>query len=200
MKTPVFFDASRCAAPRHVKLPSPGCRNRLLLALLALVAAPAALANGVGENISWQFQTRADKVNQAVVQDMIQKRKSGFYSPPNYTTNIDRQFNCSQTPNAIGNDSNQGASALSPSNSGSKSDSTGNANANTSGASGAGGAGGTASNSQGNSGSVGSSINGSTNTDVNGSSSQALNNNQNNSGNQSASLTGSTACTFGVLN
>lgn len=197
MKTPVFFDASRCAAPRHVKLPSPGCRNRLLLALLALVAAPAALANGVGENISWQFQTRADKVNQAVVQDMIQKRKSGFYSPPNYTTNIDRQFNCSQTPNAIGNDSNQGASALSPSNSGSKSDATGNANANTSGA---GGAGGTASNSQGNSGSVGSSINGSTNTDVNGSSSQALNNNQNNSGNQSASLTGSTACTFGVLN
>ena len=190
MKTPVFFDASRCAAP----LPSPSCRNSLLLALVALVAAPAALANGVGENISWQFQTSADKLNQAVVQDMIQKRKSGFYSPPIYTTNIDRQFNCSQAPNAIGNDSNQGASALSPSNSGAKSDSTGNANAHT------GGEGGTASNSQGNSGSVGSSVNGGTSTDVNGSSSQALNNHQNNSGNQSASLTGSTACTFGVLN
>ncbi|WP_293634933.1 hypothetical protein [Polaromonas sp.] len=189
MKTKLSSDAARL-----LTIPLLGRRNRLLVALLAMVAAPAALANGVGENISWQFQTSADKVNQAVVQDMIQKRKSGYYNAPSYTTNIDRQINCNQSSNATGNNSSQGAAALSPSNSGATSDATGNANANTD------SAGGTASNSQGNSGSVGSSIKGSTTTDVNGSSSQALNNHQNNSGTQTASLAGSTGCTFGVLN
>ncbi|CAN5401532.1 hypothetical protein BH10PSE16_BH10PSE16_33360 [soil metagenome] len=163
------------------------------MALLALVAAPAALANGAGESASWQFQTSTDKVNQAAVQDMIQKRNMGYYTAPVYTTNIERQINCNQSANATGNESSQGAAALSPSNSGATSNSTGNAN--TSGADS-----GLTSNDQGNSGSVGSSINGNTTTHVTGSADQALNNNQNNSGNQAASVAGSTGCTFGVLN
>lgn len=186
MKTPEFF-----AAPRHVKLFSPGW----LIGLLALVAAPVALANGAGESAAWQFQTSTDKVNQAAVQDMIQKRNMGYYTAPVYTTNIDRQINCNQSANATGNDSNQGAAALSPSNSGATSDSTGNANTNTGGVDGS-----QSSSEQGNSGSVGSSVNGNTTTHVSGSADQALNSKQNNSGNQSASVAGSTGCTFGVLN
>jgi hypothetical protein len=195
MKTQVFLAAACPGAPRHAKLLSPGNRNRLLAALFALVAAPVALANGAGESGSWQFQTSADKVNQAAVQDMIQKRKSGYYNAPVYTTNIDRQINCNQSANATGNVSDQGAAALSPSNSGATSDATGNANTSADGA-----AGSTSSSDQGNSGSVGSSVKGNTTTHVNGSADQALNNKQNNSGNQSASVAGSTGCTFGVLN
>jgi hypothetical protein len=191
MKTQVFPTAAR----HYANLLSPGCRNRLLAALFALVATPAALANGAGESASWQFQTSADKVNQATVQDMIQKRNMGYYTAPVYTTNIDRQINCNQSANATGNDSSQGAAALSPSNSGATSDSTGNANTNTSGADGS-----KSSSDQGNSGSVGSSVNGNTTTHVSGSADQALNSRQNNSGNQSASVAGSTGCTFGVLN
>lgn len=186
MKTQLFSGVANPLSRR--------CCNCLLAGLFTLVAAPIALANGVGENLSWQFQTSADKVNQAVVQDMIQKRNMGYYTAPVYTTNIDRQINCNQSANATGNNGSQGAAALSPSNSGATSDATGNANANT------GGAGGSASNGQDNSGGVGSSVNGNTTTDVNGSSSQALNSHQNNSGAQSASVAGSTGCTFGVLN
>ena len=53
-----------------------------VLGVVALAGmAPAAFANNVGENYAWQFQTSADKVNQAVIQDMIQKKKSGYYFP-----------------------------------------------------------------------------------------------------------------------
>ena len=161
----------------------------------AIQAPRLALANGVGENAVWQFQTSGDKVNQAAVQDMIQKRAMGYYNAPVYTTNIDRQFNCNQSANATGSDGTQGASALSPSNSGATSGATGNANSNTGGVDGS-----RSSSHQGNSGSVGSSTNGNTNTQVTGHSTQALNNNQHNSGNQSASVAGSTGCSFGVLN
>lgn len=194
MKTPVIPANLRLAALRRADL-LPSCRSGLVAVLLALAAVPAALANGVGENAAWQFQTSADKVNQAAVQDMIQKRNMGYYTAPVYTTNIDRQINCNQSASATGNDSNQGAAALSPSNSGATSDSTGNANTNTSGVDGS-----TSSSDQGNSGSVGSSVNGNTTTHVSGSADQALNNKQNNSGNQTASVAGSTGCTFGVLN
>jgi hypothetical protein len=194
MKTPVIPANLRLAALRRADL-LPSCRSGLVAVLLALAAVPAALANGVGENAAWQFQTSADKVNQAAVQDMIQKRNMGYYTAPVYTTNIDRQINCNQSASATGNDSNQGAAALSPSNSGATSDSTGNANTNTGGVDGS-----TSSSDQGNSGSVGSSVNGNTTTHVSGSADQALNNKQNNSGNQTASVAGSTGCTFGVLN
>ncbi|QHE88968.1 hypothetical protein F9K07_20985 [Hydrogenophaga sp. BPS33] len=163
--------------------------------VLAVIAVPFALANGPGENAAWQFQSSADKVNQAVIQDMIQKRNMGYYTAPVYTTNIARQINCNQTASAVGNESSQGAAALSPSNSGATSDATGNANNNSGGA-----AGGTSNSDQGNSGSVGSNVNGNTTTEVRGSADQALNNQQGNSGTQSASLAGSTGCSFGVLN
>lgn len=194
MKTQVFPAPLRLAALRCADL-LPACRTGLLAIFLAVAAVPAALANGAGESAAWQFQTSADKVNQAAVQDMIQKRNMGYYTAPVYTTNIDRQINCNQSANATGNDSNQGAAALSPSNSGATSDSTGNANTNTGGVDGS-----TSSSEQGNSGSVGSSVNGNTTTHVNGNSTQALNNNQHNSGSQTASVAGSTGCAFGVLN
>ncbi|MDB5752991.1 MAG: hypothetical protein JWP65_3412 [Ramlibacter sp.] len=191
---PPFFPARSRPGARCAEL-LPACRTGLLAVVLAVVGGPAALANGVGENAGWQFQTSADKVNQAAVQDMIQKRNMGYYTAPVYTTNIERQINCNQSANATGNDSNQGAAALSPTNSGATSGATGNANSNTGGADGS-----QSSSDQGNSGSVGSSVNGNTTTDVNGKSTQALNNNQHNSGSQNASLAGSTGCTFGVLN
>jgi len=194
MKTQVFPAPSRPAAPRCADL-LPACRTGLLALLLAVAAVPAALANGAGESAAWQFQTSSDKVNQAAVQDMIQKRNMGYYTAPVYTTYIDRQINCNQSANATGNDSNQGAAALSPSNSGASGTATGNANTNSSGVDGS-----TSSSDQGNSGSVGSHINGNTTTGVSGSADQALNNKQNNSGTQTASVAGSTGCTFGVLN
>ena len=192
--SPQFFPAHSRRAARCAEL-VPACRTGLLAVVLAVIGVPAALANGPGENVGWQFQTSADKVNQAAVQDMILKRNMGSYTAPVYTTNIDRQINCNQSANATGNDSNQGAAALSPSNSGATSDSTGNANTST------GGSGGSQSSSdQGNSGSVGSSVRGNTTTQVSGEATQALNNKQHNSGSQSASLAGSSGCTFGVLN
>ncbi|WP_236581407.1 hypothetical protein [Hydrogenophaga sp. BPS33] len=190
MKTQLFPAPSRLAALRCA-----ACRNGLLAVVLAVIAVPFALANGPGENAAWQFQSSADKVNQAVIQDMIQKRNMGYYTAPVYTTNIARQINCNQTASAVGNESSQGAAALSPSNSGATSDATGNANNNSGGA-----AGGTSNSDQGNSGSVGSNVNGNTTTEVRGSADQALNNQQGNSGTQSASLAGSTGCSFGVLN
>lgn len=182
------------ASPRRVAGRAFSWHGRLLSLLLAALAAPVALANGAGESIAWQFQTSADKVNQAAVQDMIQKRNMGYYTAPVYITNIARQINCDLSASALGNDSNQGAAALSPSNAGATSDSTGNANAHT------GGANGLASNDQANSGTVGSSVNGNTTTGVSGSASQALNSRQNNSGTQTAGVSGSTGCSFGVLN
>lgn len=190
MKTQVFPAPSRHGALRRADL-LPACRTGLLAVCLAVLAAPVALANNVSESIAWQFQTSADKVNQAAVQDMIQKRNMGYYTAPVYTTNIDRQINCNQSANATGNISDQAAAALAPSNSGASGITKGNESTSTDGQT---------SNDQGNSGGVGTHINGNTTTAVSGSADQALNNNQNNSGNQSASVSGSTGCTFGVLN
>lgn len=170
--------------------------DRACIAFALLGAALAASANNVSENSAWQFQSSADRVNQAAIQDMIRKQKSGYYAPPTYTTNIGRQYNCDVTANAVGNDGNNSTVANSPSNSGANSNASGNEN--TSGV--AGGKGSQANTGQGNSGSVGSSVNGSTNTDVTGWASQALNSHQNNSGDQRAQVDGSSACVFGALN
>ncbi len=192
MKT-VFPAASHIATRLLLQM----FRSGMLGVVISVISVHAALANGAGESAAWQFQSRADKVSQAVVQDMIQKRRTGYYTAPVYTTNIDKQINCNQSSNATGNQSSLGATALSPSSSGAKSDATGNANSNTApnGAEGS-----SSSSDQANSGSVGSSVRGDTTTRVSGSADQALNNHQDNSGNQSASLAGSTGCTFGVLN
>ncbi len=158
-----------------------------------------ALANNAGENYSWRFQSTADKVNQAATQDLIRKRKSGYYSAPVYTTNIDHQYNCNVAASAQGNQGTNAATANSPSTNGARSDATGNAS-DSDVASGFGGDGSTTNN-QHNAGTVGSSISGGTSSSVRGSASQAINSDQANSGNQSANVSGSTGCKFaGVLN
>jgi hypothetical protein len=175
--------------PRRV----PAVGATLLLMLTAHV--PTASANNVGENAAWQFQTSADKVNQAALQDMIQKRKSGYYAAPTYTTNIGRQYNCNVTATAQGNSGSNSAIANSPSTSGASADSVGNENWTDSD-----GGGGNVGTGQSNGGSVGSSVHGSTNTHVDGTATQALNSTQSNTGNQSAAVDGSSACAFGALN
>jgi len=178
----------------------PTLRRIALAAAASALAAGPVLANNVGENAAWQFQTSADKVNAAAVQDMVQKRKSGYYAAPvtnyNYTTHIDRQYNCDVTANATGNQGTNSTVANSPSSAGASSQSTGNANESDVGTYGATQVGST----QTNTGVVGAAAAGNTNSYVNGAAWQALNSNQTNSGNQSASVAGSTACAYGALN
>lgn len=162
---------------------------------LALLTSPAS-ANNVGENVAWQFQTTADKVNQAAIQDMIQKRKRGYYAAPIYTTNIERQYNCNVSATAQGNQGTNSTIANSPTTTGSTATATGNDNHTHVDGEGAGGA----ANDQDNDGRIGSSVNGATYTRVHGSADQALNSEQTNSGDQHASVEGASACQFGVLN
>jgi len=178
----------------------PASRTRLCLGAVLLAAAllPAAQANGVGENGHWNFQTRTDKVNQAALQDMIQKRENGLYAAPVYTTNIDKQINCAVTATATGNSNTASAMANSPSTSGSQSSALGNSSSNSNGADGTGSN--SASSSQTNRGSVGSSVNGGTSTQVTGWATQALNSEQGNTGAQTASVNTSSGCRFGTLN
>jgi hypothetical protein len=159
----------------------------------------AAFANNVGENGAWQFQTTADKVNRAYLEDMRQKRQNGYYAPPQYNTTIERQYNCSVTADATGNASSSSAVANSPSTAGHSSTSTGNANSTLS-ASGYGSGNSSNTADQSNSGSVDADASGRISTSVRGDNQQALNTDQNNSGDQYASVTGSTACQYGVLN
>ena len=166
--------------------------------LVAAGLAGQASANGVGENGSWQFPTSADKVNQAAIADMIEKKKSGYYAPPVYTTNIEHQYNCSVASTATANEGSNTNLANSPTTSGGSAGATGNSNSSDV----DGWTGNEQSNSdQSNSGHVGASVNGDSNSHVSGSPDQALNSQQTNSGNQSASVDGSSACQFAnVLN
>lgn len=173
--------------------------NRLLkaagVAVCLIAWAGQGMANNVGENSAWQFQTSADKANQAAVQDMIQRRKAGSYGAASTTNNtyIQRQFNCDVGATAQGNQGSNSTVANSPSTSGAAATSTGNDNTGSTGS-------GTVTTGQANAGAVGSLVNGSTTTRVQGWASQALNSNQANSGSQSASVSGSTACAYGTLN
>jgi hypothetical protein len=193
MQVQAFFDPARTVCRRRIKMTS--CVSRLALLLVALVATPVALANGIGGNDSWQFKTSADMVNQAVVKDMMLKRQNGYYAAPVYTTNIGRQYNCNIAASATGNQSANSAIANSPSTSGASSSALGNQNS-----SGLDSYGGSASSSQGNSGSVGANVNGNTTTQLDGSASQGIHSGQTNSGAQNASVGGSSACLFGALN
>jgi hypothetical protein len=79
-----------------------------------------AQANGYGESGSWNFQTSQDRVNKAVVTDMIEKKKNGYYnaikSTYNYNTYIDKQVNCTLSSVTTGTSGSNGlqASASSP--------------------------------------------------------------------------------------
>ncbi len=167
------------------------------MVMLASLATHA-MANNVGENYAWQFETTTDKANKAAILDMIEKKRSGYYSPPTYITNIEKQYNCAVSSTAVGNEGTNTNVANSPTTSGSTATSTGNSNQSEidgwKGDS-------TQSSDQANSGSVGSSVHGSSSASVSGSPDQALNSTQTNSGDQTASVDGSTACHFAnVLN
>ncbi|WP_336810167.1 hypothetical protein [Bosea sp. MMO-172] len=165
-----------------------GCIPSIFILSAGLVV-PAA-ANNYGESYGWQFRTTADRVNQAVILDLLEKRRSGYYNAPSYTTNIGRQYNCGVTANATGNSDSQTALANSPSVTGASSVATGNDATTLLN-------GGKSQAAQGNSGAVSSHIVGGTSASVHGAADQALNSSQTNSGSQAASIAGSAGCTFG---
>lgn len=176
-------------------------RCGLLLAPLASMvpAVPASLANGLGENVAWQFQTTGDRANRAFVEEMRQKKMSGAYSPPVYNTFIDKQFNCNVSSIATGNESSTNAVGNSPTTSGNSASAAGNTNSSNA-ELGAGGASVEIDDSLVNEGKVRARAKGEIESEVHGDTSQVLNTDQVNSGNQSASIASSNACQFGPLN
>jgi len=178
-------------------------RGKLALcsAVVAVLGHSCAWANNVGENGAWQFQSTADKVNRAALEDMRQKRSNGYYSAPVYNTTIERQYNCSVSAASTGSSASSTAIGNSPSTTGNSASSMGNS-ASTSVTQGnpADGLSNSVFDRQTNTGSVGSAAVGDTSARVSGDTSQVLNTSQNNSGNQSSSVTGSSACQFGPLN
>ncbi|MBB3862727.1 hypothetical protein GGQ88_004029 [Novosphingobium hassiacum] len=159
-----------------------------------------ASGNNVGENAGWQFQTTADQVNKAYLEDMRQKKKNGYYAAPVYNTNIDKQYNCSVTSTATGNQSASTATGNSPSTTGHSASSTGNTGTTELTSSSLLPASANNSSDQSNSGSVSAGVDGNISTSVRGDTFQTLNTDQTNSGNQLASVTGATACQYGALN
>jgi hypothetical protein len=155
-------------------------------------------ANGLGENFDWQFRSTADKAAMVAMQDLIQKRKGGYYAAPVYNTKIDRQYNCNVAASGQGNNGSNSTVTHSPNTNGSVVTPTGNQNATTTtGTPSFGGSSGVATD-QTNTGAVSAALTGSTSTAVSGQAWQALNSDQSNSGAVVSSVTGSTACTFGA--
>lgn len=168
----------------------------LLAAILAMSAVPhLAAANNVGENVAWQFESWADKANKAFIEDMRQKKKSGYYAAPIYNTTIDRQYNCSvsalaagsqSTSSAVGNAQTiSGHSAQAAGNTDTANVAQGNAAASTN-----------VSSNQSNTGLVGAYNGGEVEANAHVGSYQVLNTEQENSGNQAVSIRGSDACQF----
>lgn len=165
----------------------------LAVALIVTPAAPA-LANNYSESLAWQFRTAADQVNQAIILDLLEKRRSGYYAPPSYVTNIERQVNCSLAASATGNAGSQSALNNSPQLTGASAAATGNASDLLNwGHTGTGVA-----SDQFNTGTVGAGVVGSTSASVQGTGWQALNSTQSNGGDQIAEVNRSTACAFGA--
>jgi len=199
----------------------PSLKKALILVGLASVWLPA-MANGIGQNSSWDFTSTSDKAMRNTALETVERKRSGYYDAvkPVYNTtnvtNIQRQYNCSVAANSAGNSGSNSTSAstASPnlSSAGSTSSST-LANSATNGFSPAGfgnpvsdgPAGliplGSLSNSQSNAGSLSAGVTGST-TQVSGGTSsigsgrtdQALNSQQRNTGNLASSVAGSTGC------
>ncbi len=171
-------------------------RTVVISAIMAgLVSACPAMANGVGENIAWQFETAADLATQIYQEEVRQRRLNGFYSAPIYNTYIDSQYNCAVNSTATGNLSSSNAVANSPSTSGHTSDATGNANSTTE-QSGNLASGGSNATEQENEGRISANTDGGISTSVRGDNFQALNTDQVNSGNQASTINGSTACQY----
>lgn len=174
------------------------------------ITGPAQAQGWTSEGVPWQFQTSADRANKALVTDMQEKKKSGYYdafqvnNQYQYTTSIDRQVNCNFTPSASGNASSLGqdASASSPgvtASSGNTADATGNSNAS----SGSLNQGGAVASEQSNTGRVNAGVSASTSSTqmapINasgGRNQQDASVSQVNSGNQSTTVSASSACDF----
>lgn len=109
--------------------------RRLSAYSIMLCATSLAQAQGwTSEGVPWQFQSSADRVNKAVVNDMLEKKKGGYYDAfqvhNQYATTIERQVNGNFTPSSSGNASSLGqeASASSPNASGSSGNTSGAGN------------------------------------------------------------------------
>ncbi len=160
------------------------------------------------EGIPWQFQTSADRVNKAAVNDMLEKKKGGYYDAfhvsNQYVTTIERQVNCTFSPSASGNANSlaQDASASSPStsaSSGNTAGATGNSNAN----SGSLNQGGSVASNQSNTGQLSAGVSASTSSNqmapinaADGRNQQDASVSQSNSGSQSTTVSASSACAF----
>lgn len=178
---------------------------------LSVAAAGVTQAQGwTSEGVPWQFQTSADRVNKAAVNDMLEKKKGGYYdafqvnNQYQYATTIERQVNCTFSPSASGNANSlaQDASASSPStsaSSGNTAGATGNSNAN----SGSLNQGGSVASNQSNTGQLSASVSASTSSNqmapinaASGRNQQDASVSQSNSGNQSTTVSASSACAF----
>ncbi|WP_297542832.1 hypothetical protein [Roseovarius sp.] len=173
---------------------------------LCTFSAPAVLANGYLENRPWQFQTTADRANKAVVLDLIERKKGGFYdgfiTNIHNETNIASQINCNNNANATANIADNGQAGPNTSSNGTPTISAdGTANSDSSSVAEDPSSGGltTQTSNQTNSGQITATIG---NSDIqnsfgnvtNGGTDQALNNDQQNSGSQTAGVESSTAC------
>lgn len=174
------------------------------------ITGPAQAQGWTSEGTPWQFQTSADRVNKAVVNDMLEKKKGGYYdafqvnNQYQYATTIERQVNCNFTPSSSGNASSLGqdASASSPNapgSSGNTSGATGNSNAS----SGSLNQGGAVASDQSNTGQVRAGVSASTSSTqmapinaADGRNQQDASVSQVNSGSQSTTVSGSSACAF----
>jgi hypothetical protein len=181
------------------------------LALACGLAALPALANNVGEDDAWNFQSGAARTMRATSLDMLEKQRAGYYNSVQMivtnTTNtyIQRQVNCSLAATTTGNSGTNGMNAYASSPSVSNANSVG-ASTSANGASnyalpGTSSGSGGLNNTQSNSGSLNSGVSGSSSSGSTGAisagggtASQALNTQQTSSGELSASVQGSTAC------
>ncbi len=177
------------------------------LAVGLLTAATQAHAQGwLGESVPWQFQTSADRANRALVNDLVEKKKGGYYDAfkSTYITNIERQVNCNFQPTSAGNSSaadqaNNVASPVTNASSGTSASSTGSSSESRDNL----GRGGVANNNQSNSGPISSGVQGSPSTTTTAPINSDRSNGQqdmqvaqNNSGSQTTNVSGSSACQF----
>ncbi|MGF6211272.1 hypothetical protein [Comamonas sp. 4034] len=177
------------------------------LAVGLLTATAQVHAQGwLGESVPWQFQTSADRANRALVNDLVEKKKGGYYDAfkSTYITNIERQVNCNFQPTSAGNSSaadqaNNVASPVTNASSGTSASSTGSSSESRDNL----GRGGVSNNSQSNTGPITSGVQGSPSTTTTAPINSDRSNGQqdmqvaqNNSGNQTTNVNGSSACQF----
>lgn len=86
-----------------------------VLLLSTTLCASAARANGLGENVPWQFESANEIAARAAVADLIEKKRNGYYGPSvnnaYNNTYINHQTNCSVSSSALGNSGSNGVSA-----------------------------------------------------------------------------------------